>query len=63
MMGQLPRMESLFYYFRLQDQIHLLRLIDCYVDLSFIRDRLKNLYNSVLDRRRELLPQRGVCYA
>ncbi len=49
MMGQLPRMESLFYYFRLEDQIpedHLLRLIDCYVDLSFVRDRLKNLYSS-----------------
>jgi len=49
MMGQLPRMESLFYYFRLEDQIpedHLLRLIDCYVDLSFVRERLKNLYSS-----------------
>lgn len=48
MMGQLPRMESLFYYFRLEDQIpedHLLRLIDRYVDLSFVRDRLKNLYS------------------
>ncbi len=31
MMGQQPRMESLFYYFRLEEQIpedHLLRLID-----------------------------------
>jgi transposase len=49
MMGQLPRMESLFYYFRLEDQIpedHLLRRIDRYVDLSFVRDRLKNLYSS-----------------
>jgi transposase len=49
MMGQLPRMQSLFYYFRLEDQIpedHLLRLIDRYVDLSFVRDRLKNLYSS-----------------
>lgn len=49
MMGQLPRMESLFYYFRLEDQIpedHLLRLIDRYVDLSFIRDRLRSLYSS-----------------
>jgi hypothetical protein len=47
-MGQLPQMESLFYYFRLEDQIpedHLLRLIDRYVDLSFVRDRLKNLYS------------------
>src|ERR1700676_2164596 len=35
MMGQQPRTESLFYYFRLEEQIpadHLLRLIDCYVD-------------------------------
>jgi transposase len=49
MMGQLPRMESLFYYFRLEDQIpedHLLRLIDRYVDLSFVRERLKSLYSS-----------------
>jgi transposase len=49
MMGQLPRMQSLFYYFRLEDQIpedHLLRLIDRYVDLSFVRDRLRNLYSS-----------------
>jgi transposase len=49
MMGQLPRMQSLFFYFRLEDQIpedHLLRLIDHYVDLSFVRDRLRNLYSS-----------------
>jgi len=49
MMGQQPRTESLFYYFRLEDQVpedHLLRLIDRYVDLSFIRDRLKSYYSS-----------------
>ncbi len=49
MMGQLPRMESLFYYFRLEDQIpeeHLLRLIDRYVELSFVRERLKDFYSS-----------------
>jgi len=43
MMGQQSRKESLFYYFRLEDQIpktHLLRLIDRYVDFSFVRDRL-----------------------
>ena len=42
MMGQHSRMESLFYYFRLEEQIpedHLLRLIDRYVDLSFVRER------------------------
>src|ERR1700757_4961312 len=40
MMGQHPRSESLFYYFRLEDQVpenHLLRLVDKYVDFSFVR--------------------------
>jgi transposase len=48
MMGQQPRMESLFYYFRLEDQIpedHLLRLIDRYVDFRFVREQLKNFYS------------------
>ncbi len=34
--------ESLFYYFRLEQQIpedHLLRLIDQHVDMSFVRER------------------------
>jgi transposase len=49
MMGQQPRGEPLFYYFRLEDQIpedHLLRLIDQHVDLSFVRERLKSFYSS-----------------
>jgi len=49
MMGHQTRTESLFYYFRLEDQIpegHLLRLIDRHVDLSFVRERLKNFYSS-----------------
>jgi transposase len=49
MMGQQSRTESLFYYFRLEDQIpedHLLRLIDRYVDFSFVRERLKDSYSS-----------------
>lgn len=49
MMGQQTRTQSLFYYFRLEDQIpesHLLRLIDRHVDLSFVRDRVKNSYSS-----------------
>ena len=49
MMGQQARMESLFYYFRLEDQIpegHLLRLIDRHVDLSFVREWLKSFYSS-----------------
>ena len=49
MMGQQSRTESLFYYFRLEDQIpedHLLRLVDRYVDFSFVRERLKDSYSS-----------------
>lgn len=49
MMGQQSRTESLFYYFRLEDQIpadHLLRLIDGYVDFSFVREQLKGFYSS-----------------
>jgi transposase len=49
MMGHLPRTESLFYYFRLEEQIpedHLLRLIDRHIDLSFVREQLKGLYSS-----------------
>src|SRR5215831_13284576 len=37
------------YSFRLEDQIpetHLLRLIDRYVDFSFVRERLQPFYNS-----------------
>ena len=49
MMGQQSRTESLFYYFRLEDQIpqdHLLRLIDRYMDFGLVRERLKNFYSS-----------------
>jgi transposase len=48
MMGQQPRTEPLFYYFRLEDQIpehHLLRRIDRYVDFSFVRERLHGAYS------------------
>src|SRR5215472_8238212 len=48
MMGQQTRNESLFYYFRWEEQIpedHLLRQIDRHVDLSFVRDRLKRFYS------------------
>ena len=44
MMGQQSRTESLFYYFRLEEQIpadHLLRIIDGHVDFSFVREQLK----------------------
>ena len=41
MMGQHDRSESLFYYFRIEDQVpenHLLRLIDRHVSFDFVRD-------------------------
>ncbi len=47
MMGQHDRSESLFYYFRLEDQVpenHLLRLIDKHVSFAFVRERLKDSY-------------------
>src|SRR3989454_2662189 len=49
MMGRQPQTESLFYYFRLEDQIpenHLLRLMDRWVDFSFVRERLKGFYSA-----------------
>jgi transposase len=48
MMGQQSRIESLFYYFRLEEQIptdHLLRMIDDHVDFSFVREQVKDFYS------------------
>jgi len=48
MMGHQARTESLFYYFRLEDQVpknHLLRLIDRHVNFEFIRAKLKDRYS------------------
>ena len=48
MMGHQARGESLFYYFRLEDQVpenHLLRLIDRHVSFEFIRAKLKDRYS------------------
>ena len=48
MMGQRTRSESLFYYFRLEDQVpenHLLRLVDRHIDFGFIHERLKDSYS------------------
>src|SRR6266516_1494843 len=48
MMGHHSRAESLFCYFRLEDQVpenHLLRLIDRHVNLEFIRAKLKDAYS------------------
>ncbi len=47
MMGRHARSESLFYYFRLEDQVpenHLLRLIDKHIDFGFVHERLKDSY-------------------
>jgi hypothetical protein len=43
MMGQHSRSESLFYYFRIEDQVpenHLLRLIDRHISFDFVREKL-----------------------
>jgi transposase len=48
MMGSHSRSESLFYYFRIEDQVpenHLLRLIDRHVSFEFVREKLKNSYS------------------
>jgi transposase len=50
MMGQKQKSEPMFYYFRLEDQIpenHLLRLVDRFIDFSFVRERLKDSYSQV----------------
>jgi len=42
MMGRHDRSETLFYYFRLEDQVpenHLLRLIEKHVSFEFLRER------------------------
>jgi len=48
MMGQHDRSESLFYYFRLEDQVpetHLLRLIEKHISFAFAREKLKDSYS------------------
>src|SRR5499425_1524699 len=48
MMGNHSRSESLFHYFRVEDQVpenHLLRLIDRYINLDFNRAKLKFSYS------------------
>ena len=48
MMGQHTRSESLFYYFRLEDQVpenHLLRLIDRHISFDFVHDVLRDSYS------------------
>ncbi len=48
MMGRQTRSESLFYYFRIEDQVpenHLLRLIDRHVSFDFVREELRDTYS------------------
>ena len=48
MMGRHSRSESLFYYFRIEDQVpenHLLRLIDRHVSFEFVRETLRDSYS------------------
>ena len=48
MIGQHDRSESLFYYFRIEDQVpenHLLRFIDRYVSFDFVREKLRASYS------------------
>ena len=50
MMGQQPRTDSLFYYFRLEDQIpddHLLKRLDRFIDFGFVREQLRDTYSAV----------------
>jgi transposase len=50
MMGQQPRTEPLFYYFRLEDQIpedHLLKRLDHCIDFAFVRERLRDTYSAI----------------
>jgi transposase len=48
MLGEKQRTEPMFYYVRMEDIVpedHLLRLIDRYIDFSFIRNKVKHLYS------------------
>ncbi len=48
MLGKRNPQEPLFYYFNMADMIpknHILRLINKYVDFSFIRSKVKHLYS------------------
>jgi hypothetical protein len=53
MMGQHDRSETLFYYFRLEDQfpeIQLLWLIERHVSFAFVREKLKASYGDPAGR-------------
>ena len=48
LLGKKPQREPMFYDVRMEEIVpenHLLRLVDKYVDLSFIRDKVEHLYS------------------
>jgi transposase len=48
LLGENERQEPMFHYVRLEDMVpekHLLRLVDEYIDFSFIREKVKHLYS------------------
>ena len=48
MLGENKRQEPMFHYIRIEDMVpenHLLRLVDKYIDFSFIREKVKHLYS------------------
>jgi transposase len=48
LLGEKQRHEPMFYYVRMEDMVpedHLLRLVDQYIDLGFIREKVKHLYS------------------
>ncbi len=50
MMGHQARSESLFYHFRLEDQIpddHLLKRLDRFIDFGFVWERLRDTYSAI----------------
>jgi len=50
MLGKRNPQQPLFYYFNMADMIsknHILRLINKYVDFSFIRNKVKHLYSDM----------------
>ena len=49
MMGHYDRSESLFYYFRIEDQVpenHLLGFIERYVSFDFVQEKLRASYSA-----------------
>lgn len=49
MLGEKKKEEKLFYYFRPEELIpedHILRLVDSYVDFSFVRPKVEHLYSN-----------------